>query len=423
MTSINTNTAAMTALQTLAQTNKAMENTQNRISTGFRVSNASDNAAYWSIATTMRSDNKALGAVQDALGLGAATIDVAYTAMNATVKAVDEIKSKLVAARTPGVDRGKIQSEITELQKQLRNTAQSAVFNGENWLSVDGGAAGFNAFKTIVASFARTGGAIAIDTVDVSLNSIKLLDAQAEFATATYNAATTSAGTFGVDGAAGGTLTVTGATATPVTLRFDQGASLQDVATALNGIDGLTAQIDSGGQLRVSNRNSAVVSFAQTGLTSTATGATAFTIASTAAAPAGGFAASRKGILDKGYDVFNGTAWTTASVLTLNISSITDSPADLSRMEVFISAVDTALEGITDAATNLGSLKARIGLQMDFTKSLRDAMDRGIGQLVDADMSAESTRLQALQTQQQLGIQALSIANQGSQSILSLFRG
>jgi len=50
------------------------------------------------------------------------------------------------------------------------------------------------------------------------------------------------------------------------------------------------------------------------------------------------------------------------------------------------------------------------------------AIDRGVGALVDADMNEESTRLQALQVQQQLGIQALSIANQNSQSILSLFR-
>jgi flagellin len=78
---------------------------------------------------------------------------------------------------------------------------------------------------------------------------------------------------------------------------------------------------------------------------------------------------------------------------------------------------------ITDAATNLGAIKNRIGLQQDFVKTLTDSLDRGIGQLVDADMNAESTRLQALQTQQQLGIQALSIANSGSQSILSLFRG
>ncbi|MGY6571091.1 MAG: flagellin N-terminal helical domain-containing protein, partial [Salinarimonas sp.] len=63
MSSLMTNSAAMTALQTLSATNKQMDITQNRISTGYRVSDAADNAAYWSIATTMRSDNKALGAV------------------------------------------------------------------------------------------------------------------------------------------------------------------------------------------------------------------------------------------------------------------------------------------------------------------------------------------------------------------------
>jgi flagellin len=61
-------------------------------------------------------------------------------------------------------------------------------------------------------------------------------------------------------------------------------------------------------------------------------------------------------------------------------------------------------------------------MQQDFVKNLMDAVDRGVGALVDADMSEESTKLQALQTQQQLGIQALSIANSNSQSILSLFR-
>ena len=55
-------------------------------------------------------------------------------------------------------------------------------------------------------------------------------------------------------------------------------------------------------------------------------------------------------------------------------------------------------------------------------RALRDSIDRGVSSLVDADMNEESTRLQALQVQQQLGVQALSIANQGSQSILSLFR-
>ena len=75
----------MTALKSLQMTNKALEQTQARISTGYRVAGASDNAAYWSIATTMRSDNKALLTVQDALGLGASKIDIAYTATNSAI--------------------------------------------------------------------------------------------------------------------------------------------------------------------------------------------------------------------------------------------------------------------------------------------------------------------------------------------------
>ena len=85
MNSINTNFAALTALQSLNQTNSDMLTTQTRISTGLRVGSASDGAAYWSMATTMRSDNSALGAVSDALGLGSATVDVAYTGMNSVI--------------------------------------------------------------------------------------------------------------------------------------------------------------------------------------------------------------------------------------------------------------------------------------------------------------------------------------------------
>ena len=156
MNSINTNFAALTALESLNQTNKSMLETQKRISTGFRVASAEDNAAYWSMATSMRSDNKSLSAVSDALGLGAATIDVAYTAMNSSIEVVSEIKSKLVAAREPGVDRGKVQTEIDELQNQLRSIASSASFAGENWLSVDTGGTSYAATETVVSSFAST---------------------------------------------------------------------------------------------------------------------------------------------------------------------------------------------------------------------------------------------------------------------------
>ena len=61
-------------------------------------------------------------------------------------------------------------------------------------------------------------------------------------------------------------------------------------------------------------------------------------------------------------------------------------------------------------------------MQKDFVSKLMDSIDRGVGQLVDADMNKESTRLQALQVQQQLGIQSLQIANSNAQRVLSLFQ-
>ncbi len=307
MNSVLTNVAAMTALQTLNQTNKELIQVQNRISTGYRVADASDNAAYWSIATTMRSDNSALSTVRDALGLGAATVDVAYTGLTSAIKVVDEIKSKLVAARAPGVDRTKIQSEITELQNQLQGIADSAVFSGENWLSVDSSDPGYNSTKSIVASFSRAGGQVSIGTISIDITTTKLYDS-----------------------------------------------------------------------------------------------------------------ADQSGILDTESTTTNGGV--TYSVATLDISSLTDSDADLSDLEEMISTVDGAISSMTDAATSLGAVKSRIDLQQDFVGSLMDAIDRGVSQLVDADMNEESTRLQAVQVKQQLGIQALSIANGSSRNILALFQ-
>jgi flagellin len=316
MSSINTNVAAMTALQSLTQTNKMLTDTQSHISTGLRVAEASDNAAYWSIATTMKSDKASLSTVQDALGLGGSMVDVAYTAMNSAIDVVNSIKSKLVAAREPGVDKAKVQTEITQLQKQLTSIAGSASFSGQNWLSIDSTPATFSATKSIVSSFTRTGSTVAVQTIDIDTSGMDLFDA---------NAAATNA--------AGGILD--------------------------------------------SNRTAA-------------------------------------GIIDN-----TATTW---SVSNLDISALTDSAADVTKLNSYISGADAAIKEMTDAASSLGAVKSRIDLQSTFVKGLMDALDRGVGTLVDADMNQESTKLQALQVQQQLGIQALSIANSSSQSILKLFQ-
>lgn len=93
------------------------------------------------------------------------------------------------------------------------------------------------------------------------------------------------------------------------------------------------------------------------------------------------------------------------------------------QLDTLITAVGTALDTVNKANGTLGATQKNIDLQSTFIKALSDSITTGVGSLVDADMNAASTRLSALQTQQQLGIQALSVANQNSQIILKLFGG
>ncbi|MGO7904735.1 flagellin [Rhizobium leguminosarum] len=301
MTSINTNNSAMAALQTLRSINSNLETTQNSVSTGYRVDTASDNAAYWSIATTMRSDNKALSAVSDALGLGAAKVDTAYTAMENAIDVVDEIKSKLVAATEDGVDKSKVQEEITQLQNQLLSIAQSASFSGENWVAGESGT------KSVVSSFVRDGsGAVSVKVTDYALD-------------------TSSTGN----------------------VLFGMSSGTIDTAS------GILGTVDANGD----------------------------------------------------------------SVYSLDITDFTTG-----QIQSALSTIESALSAMTSAGAQLGSISTRIELQEHFVGALSDSMESGVGRLVDADMEEESSRLSALQTQQQLAIQSLSIANSSSQNILSLFR-
>ena len=176
MTSILTNTSAMAAIQTLRSINTSMETTQSRVSSGLRVGTASDNAAYWSIATTMRSDNGALAAVEDALGLGAAKVDTAYSAMESAVAVVKMIKDKLAAATEDGVDKSKIQEEITQLQDQLESISKSASFSGENWLQADLSGTTGKVTKSVVGSFVRdSDGTVSVKKIDYALDSSTVL--------------------------------------------------------------------------------------------------------------------------------------------------------------------------------------------------------------------------------------------------------
>ncbi len=121
-------------------------------------------------------------------------------------------------------------------------------------------------------------------------------------------------------------------------------------------------------------------------------------------------------LLGGGMAVAAGATIPAANILAdVNVSSAADATTSVAALELHI---QTAV----DAAAALGSSAKRINDQGSFVSKVKDAMVSGIGSMVDTDMEAASAKLQALQTQQQLGVQALSIANQAPQTILSLFR-
>ena len=308
MASIMTNASALTALQSLNATNKSLESTQSRISTGYRVATASDNSAYWSIATTMRSDNKANSVVQDALGLGAGKVDTAYFAMESSIAVVDQIKQKILLAKTSSAEnRAKVQSEIAAYQAQLKDNIGGANYAGSNLLKT-GSAATDPTKVTIISSYNRdSAGTVSTGTIDIAFAKIRLINT---------------------------------------------------------------------------------------------------------------VAATKDGILDK-ETATTGAGAVTVSVLTVDVTVATLNDQDFDDL---LKNVEAAVSGMTTGAAELGAAKSRIDMQKDFVSKLMDSIERGVGQLVDADMNKESTRLQALQVQQQLGIQALSIANSNSQSILALFK-
>ena len=116
----------------------------------------------------------------------------------------------------------------------------------------------------------------------------------------------------------------------------------------------------------------------------------------------------------------SGAAGGTASGGLFGLGGIdvrTDSGADAA-----LGNIETLIQTAIDASASFGSDQGRIDTQSDFVSKLMDSLKSGIGSLVDADMEEASARLQALQVQQQLGTQSLSIANQAPQSVLSLFR-
>jgi flagellin len=270
MTSINTNVGAMVALADLSSTQSALNITQNRISTGLKVTGPQDDASDFSIAQGIRSDLKAFDAVQQSLSAGTGIVQTAIAGATSVSNLLNTIKSKAIEASNPAntaTQQSILSNDFNAMIAQLNTFINNAVYNGRNLLSAN--------------------------SVSVSVTS-----------------------------------TI------------------------------------SGGQLTLNNASS-------------------------------------------------------LSTISATLSSgVTTTSAALA----LLSTVDAQQLIVGSALGSLGANANDLNFLTTFTKSLSDSVNQGLGALVDANLAQESAHLQALQTKQQLGVQALSIANQRPQIILSLFR-
>ncbi|MDI7774339.1 flagellin [Asticcacaulis sp. EMRT-3] len=273
--SVHTNTSAMIALQNLTSTNKALEDAQNVISTGFAVNSAKDNASVYAIAQGQRADLSGLNAVTDSLNRASSIADVSMAAGQSVSDLLNQLREKVVGSMDTSIDttsRNALNADFKSILGQITHVVENATFNGTN--IIDG---------SLAKSINFIANADATSTITLSVRTIAL----------------------------GGPI-----------ITLTAGSSLTSATMAGN----------------------------------------------------------------------------------------------------ILAKLDTSIDSLNANLGALGSQSKQIEGHLAFVSKLQDSITSGIGNLVDADMAKESSQLQALQVQQQLGTQALSIANQAPQQILSLFK-
>lgn len=411
MSSILTNNSAMVALNTLRSINSDLDMTTEQISTGKEVGSAKDNSAVWAISKVMESDVSGFNAISDSLAQGESAVSVAATAAESVTEYLTEMKEKIVAAQSETSDRGKLQTDIDALKAQIATTVGAAQFNGLNL--VDGSVSSTNANSetgvNVLASLDRdSSGNVTVTNIGV--------DAQ-NLSTSGGMDLTAVLGETG-DLSAGATYTLdTGVfqNGGPALATDDTNADAS-VATGMLAGDELTLTIGNvtgSYTVKEGDTTDSLMTGLKNALQAGGLDENSFTLDLSTSGELG-VTNTTNTDADVTFEATRGSGGL-SDLDTLDVSSAANAATALQDIEEMI---QTAI----NAAADFGSVQGRIESQSDFVSELTDALTSGIGSMVDADMEEASARLTALQTQQELGTQALSIANEAPSSIMTLFR-
>ncbi len=418
MTSVNTNYGALVALQSLNQTGRELAEVQNRVNTGLKVASAKDNGAVFAIAEGQRARVASLGAVMDGIDRATSVIDVGLSAGESIGDILKQLKEKAVAAQATDLSsdqRAALQADFNALRNQVDQIANAATFNGSNLVNGTNLSGGANPFSVLTTdSSGGSSGRFSLATeamVDTNGNPFSLY-ANIEDATGL---------TIGATDAVEFSIT-TGNETTTFTVDVDAADTIEDFITRVGTqSDGrVTATFDAEtGEISYHSQEDFTVTFTDgtdpaddDGFFDGTDDVAGTSMTQVVAPGAGSNSLSVTG--------FNFTLGATGQALEdvtalLNISTSNGASAAAT-------AIDDAITALNRDLATLGAQSKALDVQKNFLGKLSDSIEAGIGNLVDADLAKESARLQALQVKQQLGAQALSIANSAPSIVLSFFR-
>jgi flagellin len=382
----------LSALQALQMTQQSLNTVQNQVSTGLSVSSAADNSSYWSIAAQLNADNGVVQASNDALSQGQSILATASSAINSVITTINSIQTALTQATNPGANIGDINTSLASLGQQLTDAVNAASFNGTNVLngsltsinfvsgfnaSATGGTINTIGFTTSALYGLTTGTPTSTTSQSNVTDPTTIAQLQTQFAA---DSADTTAVT-------AGTVTATYGTDAIYEDTTNQALTVQSVALDGTATTTTYTALDANGN-----------SIAQGGTPTFATAAS-YAVTTTVTTPA-----SQNLLVQNGTDLTN-----------INLSGA-------GAAQTALNAVNQALAAVTDYAALIGATQDRMTTANTFNTALMTNYSNGVAGMVDADMNTASTQLQALQTQEQLGIQSLSIANQNAALILKLFQ-
>ncbi|WP_305884957.1 flagellin [Klenkia sp. PcliD-1-E] len=371
---INTNTAAMNAYRNLSVNDSAMSKSLEKLSSGFRINRAADDAAGLAISEGMKSQIGGLKVAIRNTQDGVSVVQTAEGALATTQGILQRMRDLSVQAANDGglsdAAKGNIQSEITQLNAELTRISGTTKFNGKALL--DGTYSG--TFQV---------GANAAETISASVKSTGVSGAVSNWANGA--AATT---------AAAATFTLNGVTTTTAVLTASTNANT--IAAQLNADTAFklayTASVDSLGGLQVKAKDATA-----TGAITAGGGINAATTNTAAAAATGGFSAADLGVAG------------------IDVTTVGGPDAALGLLDKAISAVSTARANLGAVQNRLEQTTANLNIAVENLTASRS-------RIVDVDMASEMTEFSKNQILVQAGTAMLAQANQASQSVLKLLQ-